>query len=197
MSRTSDSRPTIDRISDVALRILEEEGPAAVSMRRIARAVGITPMAIYHHFPDRDALLHSVTDREFEKLLGFMQARPLRGSAEDRLIAIMQGYVDYAFARPRIFDYVFSNQRPGARRYPKDFRARRSPTLNAVADLVSELMREDPIATDDVWEVAFTLWAHVHGFVMVYRAGRIDLSEKQFHALLRRSLRRLIHGFKA
>jgi AcrR family transcriptional regulator len=197
MPRTSGSRPTIDRIRDVTLRILEEEGPAAVSMRRIARAVGITPMAIYHHFPDREALLHSVTDREFEKLLGFMQARPLRGSAEDRLITIMQGYVDYAFARPRIFDYVFSTQRPGARQYPRDFRARRSPTLNAVADLVSELMREQPLETDDVWEVAFTFWAHVHGFVLVYRAGRIDLSEKQFHVLLRRSLRRLIHGFKA
>ena len=41
-------------------------------MRRVAEAVGITPMAIYHHFPNRDSLLNSVTDREFAKFLGYI-----------------------------------------------------------------------------------------------------------------------------
>jgi AcrR family transcriptional regulator len=60
---------TADRIAYVALSILEKEGPEAVSMRRVAEAVGITPMAIYHHFPSREALLNTITDREFAKLL--------------------------------------------------------------------------------------------------------------------------------
>jgi AcrR family transcriptional regulator len=92
--------------------------------------VGITPMAIYHHFPNRKALLRIVADKEFEKLLGFINTHRARGSAENRLLRIMLGYTDYAFAQPRIFDYVFSSVRPGARRYPQYFRAGRSPTLN-------------------------------------------------------------------
>jgi AcrR family transcriptional regulator len=188
---------TADRIAHVALSILEKEGPEAVSMRRVAQTVGITPMAIYHHFSDRQALLTTITDREFAKLLSYMQSHPLRGTLEDRLVAVMEGYVDYSFAQPRVFDFVFSNVRPGARQFPKDFRARRSPTLNPIADMLAAEMERGHLKKDDVWEVAFALWAHVHGYVMLYRAGRINLSEKEFRRLLRRSLRRFLYGLKA
>jgi len=187
---------TSERIAAVALRVLEDEGPAAVSMRRIAKEVGITPMAIYHHFPNREALLDTVTNREFGKLLGYVQAHVRKGTAATRLVEITEGYVDYAFARPRVFDYVFSSARPGARRYPRDFRARRSPTLNPLADMVTEAMRQGALRKDDVWEVALALWAHVHGYVMLFRAGRFQLSENAFRALLRRSLRRLVRGLE-
>ena len=188
---------TAERVAAVALDILEHEGPEAVSMRRVAQAVGITPMAIYHHFPSREALLTTVTDREFAKLLSHIQAHPVRGTAEERLIAVMEGYVDYAFAQPRVFDFVFSRVRPGARQFPKDFQARRSPTLNPIADLLAAEMEKGHLKKDDVWEVAFALWAHVHGYLVLYRAGRIGLSEKQFRELLHRSMRRFLHGLKA
>jgi AcrR family transcriptional regulator len=188
---------TAEHIAQVALEILEAEGAEAVSMRRVASAVEITPMAIYHHFPNREALLNFITEREFSRLLEYIQARPLRGNAEARLIGILGGYLDYALARPRVFDYVFSRPRPGARRFPKDFRERRSPTLNPVADIIVGMMEKGVLKRDDVWEIAFALWAHVHGYVMLYRAGRIGLSENEFRELIHRSLRRFIHGLKA
>jgi len=187
---------TADRIAQEALKILEIEGPEAVSMRRVAEAVGITPMAIYHHFASREALLNTITDREFAKLLVYMQGHPMRGGMEDRLLAVMAAYVDYAFAQPRIFDFIFSRPRPGARQFPKDFRARRSPTLNPIADLLAAEMEKGVLKKDDVWEVAFALWAHIHGYVMLYRAGRIDLSEKEFRKLLHRSIGRFLDGIK-
>jgi AcrR family transcriptional regulator len=190
-------KTTPARIARVALRVLEDEGPAAVSMRRIAKEVGITPMAIYHHFPSREALLDTVTDREFGELLGYIQARVGKGAVEARLTSLLEGYVDYAFSRPRVFDYVFSGPRPGARRYPGDFRARRSPTFNPLVDLVTEAMRKRQLRKDDAGEVALALWAHVHGYVMLYRAGRFALGEGAFRALLRRSLGRLVRGLKA
>jgi AcrR family transcriptional regulator len=190
-------KSTADRIADAALAILEQDGPGAVSMRRVAHAVGITPMAIYHHFPNREALLNTITDREFAKLLSHMQAHPLRGTLEQRLISVMEGYVDYAFVQPRVFDFVFTRVRAGARQFPKDFRARRSPTLNPIADMLSLHMQEGGLKKDDVWEVAFALWAHVHGYVMLFRGGRIGLSEREFRRLLHRSLRRFLYGLKA
>ena len=108
----------------------------------------------------------------------------------------MDYYLDYALARPRVFDYVFSQYRTDARKFPDDFRARRSPTMNRVADAIAAAMRAGEIGKDDIWEVAFQLWAHVHGYVALFRAGRIALSEKQFRQLCRRSQRRLLHGLK-
>jgi len=187
----------VQRIRDAALHILEKEGPDAVSMRRVARAAGITPMAIYHHFEDRKTLLTRITEHEFARLLECMQARPLKGSAADRVVSVMEGYIDYALERPRLFDYVFVQPRPGARQFPGDFRRRHSPTLNVVADVVADTMKEGFLRKDDVWEVAFALWAHVHGYVVMYRAGRFEGSEKQFRALVRRSMRRFLHGLAA
>ena len=194
MSHSVPQQTTGEHIAQVALEILEAEGAEAVSMRRIASAVDITPMAIYHHFPNREALLNFITDREFSRLLEYIQARPVRGNLEARLIGIMDGYLDYALARPRVFDYVFSRPRPDARRFPRDFRARRSPTLNPVADIIAGMMEKGFLKRDDIWEIAFAIWAHAHGYVMLYRAGRIALSENEFRELIHRSLRRFVHG---
>jgi AcrR family transcriptional regulator len=188
---------TEERIAETALKLLETGGEDGVSMRRVATAVGITPMAIYHHFADRRALLNFVVDREFTKYSESMQAAPRRGTYESQILTCMDAYIDYAFAHPRIFDYVFAEPRPGARRFPEDFRARRSPTLNPVADLLQKAMEAGYLKHDDVWEVAMELWAHTHGYVALYRGGRFDLPEKEFRALVRRSIRRMIHGLKA
>jgi AcrR family transcriptional regulator len=188
---------TAEHIAKVALEILELEGPEAVSMRRIAHAVGVTPMAIYHYFPNRQALLDVVVDREFTRFLESLPSHLGRGSIESLIADCMDAYIDYAFDRPRIFDYVFSQPRLNARRYPDDFRARRSPTLNPIADLVSRAMDSGYLKKDDMWEIALELWAHVHGYIVLYRAGRFQLSEAEFRKLVQRSMRRLIHGLKA
>jgi AcrR family transcriptional regulator len=188
---------TEERIAETALKLLESGGEEGVSMRRVATAVGITPMAIYHHFADRKTLLNFVVDREFTKYSESLQATPRRGTYESQILTCMDAYIDYAFAHPRIFDYVFAEPRPGARRFPDDFRARRSPTLNPVADLLQKAMEAGYLKQDDVWELAMELWAHTHGYVALYRGGRFDLPEKEFRALVRRSIRRMIHGLKA
>jgi AcrR family transcriptional regulator len=190
----SEKNATSERIFQCALRILEAEGPQAVSMRRVAKDVGITAMAIYHHFPNHEALLDAVVDSEFSKLVEFFRPPNGKRSFEAAMIHIMDGYIDYALAHPRIFDYVFSSPRPGARRFPEDFRARRSPTLNLTADTVSEWMKLGKLRRDDAWEIAMELWAHVHGYLTLWRAGRFHLSEEEFRSLVHRSIRRLLNG---
>ena len=192
----NDRNATSQQIYQCALRILEAEGLQAVSMRRVAKEVGITAMAIYHHFPSHEALLDAVVDAEFEQLVGFFSRSTGKRSFEAAIIHILDGYIDYALAHPCIFDYVFSSPRPSARRYPEDFRARRSPTQNLIADIVSSWMKLGKLKRDDVWEISMELWAHVHGYLALWRAGRFHLSEDEFRKLIHRSLRRLLYGLK-
>lgn len=51
-----------EHILDVALSLMSEEGSAAMSMRSLAKACGLQVAAIYHYFPSKDALLHSVVE---------------------------------------------------------------------------------------------------------------------------------------
>jgi len=189
-----DQSETSKQIYQCALRILEAEGPQAMSMRRVAKEVGITAMAIYHHFPSREALLDAVVDSEFEQLAGFFNRPSTKRSCEAAIIHIMDGYIDYALAHPRIFDYVFASPRPNARRFPDDFRERQSPTLNLTFDVVSAWMKQKKLKRDDAWEISMELWAHAHGYIALWRAGRFHLSEDEFRKLVHRSLRRLLYG---
>ncbi|MFI4981672.1 MAG: TetR/AcrR family transcriptional regulator [Nevskiales bacterium] len=191
---------TVERISEVALELLQNQGAEAVTMRAVAQAVGITPMAIYHHFSNREALLQTVTDREFDRLAGFVEARraklPARAALKTVMFELMHGYIDYAVARPLLFDYVFSKERPGARRFPEDFRARRSPTMTPLADCVAAGMESGWLKKDDVWEVTMQLSGLLHGYLVLYRGGRFSYTEKEFRAFCERAMERLIEGLR-
>jgi AcrR family transcriptional regulator len=60
---------TRDRVIEAALRVMDEEGLEAVSMRRVAREVGVEAMSLYHHVEDKEDLLDGICERvmaEFE-----------------------------------------------------------------------------------------------------------------------------------
>jgi AcrR family transcriptional regulator len=183
---------TLARIRRAALEILETEGEPAVTMRRVAKGVGITAMALYHYFPDRDALLRAITDDEFDRLAELFRARVPCGD----LTAAVDCYLDYALSRPLVFEYLFSRRRAGARQFPTDFTGRQSPTLTILADTVAEAIDRGELRADNPWEVAFELWALAHGYISLYLAGRIEPDEDRFRRIVRDAIERMHHGLK-
>ncbi|HEY5803187.1 MAG TPA: TetR/AcrR family transcriptional regulator [Lysobacter sp.] len=188
---------TATRILRAALALFDREGAAGVSMRRVAAAVGLTPMAIYRHFPNREALLKRMSDDSFDAIARHWHARGRGGDVGERLIAVQRIYLDFALAHPHRFDHAFSTPRSDARRFPEDFHARLSPTLNVVADAVEDAMRAGLLKQDDVWDVTMTLWAHTHGLIALYRAGRFSYDEAAFRRYYDASLQRLLTGLQA
>lgn len=186
--------PTADRIIAAARRLLEREGAEAVTMRRVGDAVGITAMAIYRHYPDRAALLNAVADQGFAELAAVVQRTRLPARIEPRLIRLTDLFVDHALAHPRMFELMFLVPRKGARRYPRDFKAGRSPTANPLAATLQDGMARGELRTDDPWEIAFEIGALLEGLVMLYLGGRIGGGPRQLRALIRRSIRRYLHG---
>lgn len=66
--RAEDAKLSPDRILDEALAILATAGLTGLTMRGLARRLGIDPMALYHYFEDKDALLAGAADRSFAAL---------------------------------------------------------------------------------------------------------------------------------
>ena len=125
-----------------------------------------------------------------------MPLRPSTGSIEKRLEIVLDRFLDFALSRPQVFDYVFSQRREGARRFPRDFVERKSPTFNALADLVAEAIRRGFFRRGDVWEITLAIAAQMQGMITLYRGGRFDLSEKEFRKLCKRSAKRLVDGLR-
>ncbi len=179
-----------------ARKILDEEGLAAVAMRPVAERVGITPMAIYRHYADRACLLNAVADEGFHELATQLQTLQLSGGVEERLVQLANVFLDAALQYPNLYQLMFLAPREGARVYPKDFKARRSPTFNPTVKILEEGMRAGELRPDDPIEIVFELSALSHGLIVLYLGGRVALSDKQFRKLYQRSFRRYLHGLR-
>jgi AcrR family transcriptional regulator len=189
---------TAEKILRAAHKLFDREGADAVTMRRVAEAVGITPMAIYRHFATRDALLKRLSDDSFNAVAHTWDARRVKShDVQKRLMALAEPYLDYALAHPHLFDHAFSMRRDDARRYPEDFRAGLSPTFNVVVETVIEGMAQGVLKLDDPHDVSMALWAQQHGLIALYRAGRFSYDEAQFRAFYLQSVGRLFDGIKA
>jgi AcrR family transcriptional regulator len=188
------NRPMDDRILSAARRLLDKEGAEAVTMRKIADAVGVTAMAIYRHFPCREELLNAIAGQGFEELAARLKGMKFAGGMEQRLTKMGEIYLDHALNNPRLFELMFLTPREGARQYPRDFKAGLSPTANLMVDTLKEGMESGYFHKDDAWEIAFEMGALSHGLIMLYLGGRMNLSPAQFRALYRRSFRRYVDG---
>jgi AcrR family transcriptional regulator len=188
---------TAERILQAARQLLERGGAPGVTMRRVAVVARLSPMAIYRHFENREALLERIGEDSFDAIARHWAARAQGGDVLARLLAVQRIYLDYALAHPHLFDLAFSTPRRDVRRYPEDFQARRSPTLTVVADVVADAMRAGVLREDDAWEVTMTLWAHTHGLIALYRAGRFNYGKAEFRAFYEASVARLLRGLRA
>jgi AcrR family transcriptional regulator len=188
---------TRERIASAALAILTEEGASAVTMRRVAAAAGVTPMATYRHYPSRGALLDAVADTVSEELGRDWRKRSESGDFESRIDALLDAFLDFALGKPTLYMFLMTDRREGARRFPGDFRGGGSPTFTPVVRAVEQGLAEGELRVDgDPLEATLAITAHGMGLVQLYLGGRIGCSEEEFRALCKRSVGRVLNGFR-
>ncbi|MEQ8824695.1 MAG: TetR/AcrR family transcriptional regulator [Filomicrobium sp.] len=85
-----------------ALETIEARGVEAVSLRALARDIGVSHAAPMRHFPTRSALLAAIAQNGITSLIGAAarQARSTRLTSRDKLQAMAEGYVDWAISNP-------------------------------------------------------------------------------------------------
>ncbi|MGA7292303.1 MAG: TetR/AcrR family transcriptional regulator [Terriglobales bacterium] len=185
---------TAQRIANTARRLLDRGGAEAVTMRRVASAVGITAMAVYRHYPGRDGLLNAVADKGFEELAAHLATTSFSGSLEERLSKMAEIYLDHALENPRLFELMFLRPRQGARKYPRDFMAGASPTANLMAEVIREGIQKGYFRKGNAWEIVFEMGALSHGLIMLFLGGRMAVSKEEFRAFYQRAFWRYLHG---
>jgi AcrR family transcriptional regulator len=188
---------TAERIASAALAILIEEGAQAVTMRRVAADAGVTTMATYRHYPNRDALLRTVADTAFAELGRDWGKRSEVVDFESRLDGLLDDFLDFALGKPNLYTFLMTERRDGARRFPEDFRESGSPAFAPVVEAVEQGMREGVLRRDDPLEIALAITTPAEGLVQLYLGGRIGLPESDFRALCKRTTGRILNGVRA
>src|ERR1700686_452365 len=91
-----------------AVRVIAESGPAAFTLREVARRTGVSHNAPYRHFRDKDALLAAVATEGFRKLTQAMRAAGAQpANALDKLKQSGLAYVHFAVRNPEHFTVMF------------------------------------------------------------------------------------------
>lgn len=149
---------------DAAARMAAEQGPAAVTLREVARRAGVSQAAPYHHFADKAALLAGVADEGF-RLFDAHQAAALAQAPDDpveRLAALGVSYVRFALASPHYFQVMFRPSLVAATRTP-EFEALAGGTFERLLTTTTAARVACGQHDADPYPAALAMWAVPHG----------------------------------
>lgn len=165
---------TRDRLIDAATRLLDEGGPAAVTLREVGRLAGVSHNAPYKHFASKEDLLAAVAARQ----LGH-QDRPSDGARDDpagadALRRMMHSYVRWAMRYPARFKLTFGSWSTDSKELAEAATAARSALVEAVqaAQAAKALPEGDPE------RVAALILAVAHGAVDLALSGHLSATGK-------------------
>lgn len=177
---------TRDDILDAARAAFEEGGEANLSVRDVAARVGLTPMAIYRHFENKQALLDALVVEAIEDWRRRVAAIPACAPL-DWLRKIGDAYLEFALREPRKYEAAFLTASPTALRYPDDFLAGGSSAVSLQIKLLKDITASRGATPAALSDMIVIIAAQSQGLVTLYRAGRIAGGEKKFRALYRRA----------
>ena len=156
---------TRERIVSTALSLVDEEGMEALSMRRLAKRLGVDPMAIYHHLPNKRALLCAMIERAFS---GMRVAEPDgAGDWRKRVRAWARAFRDVARAHPRLVPHLAS--------YPE---AAVEATLESTEELYAAFEAAGMPPKDILGAVGVVV-DYLNGFALAEASGAVGEPDEQ------------------
>jgi AcrR family transcriptional regulator len=155
---------------DACIVDIDRRGPSAVSLRGLAREIGVTHTAPLHHFPTRRELFAAVAAEGFRRLHATRRAALVDGEPpRARLIAALTASVDFAVAHPGLFHLMFGAEITDKREFAElvDAASRSYAVLeDCVADYLG-LAPEAAVASASARAATLTAWTACHGLASI------------------------------
>lgn len=148
--------------------MLESDGVAELSLRGVARQLGVTAPALYAYVDDKYDLIAAIAAEHFEGLVARFDAVDEADPLE-RIRALSHAYVDHALAAPALFHLMFRyppTPVAGADAFPPATRA-----FEAAAAATEAAIESGQLATADPALASMTMWASIHGVAEVLLLG--------------------------
>jgi len=148
---------------DAAIAQIKEHGVEKLSMRAIARIVGVSQTAPYRHFEDKNHLLAEVATQAFAELYDISMAvvdpnrTPLQNIHTTGLV-----YLNYAIENPEKYRVIFGSRIQNRQSYPKMIEAGEK-SFQILIDQVERGVADGDFIPGCALILANTLWTQVHG----------------------------------
>ena len=166
-SQTAEARPyhhgDLRRaLIDAARRVLEAEGPSALSLRAVAREAGVSPAAPYHHFKDKGELMDAVAHEGWDLLdAALAAAKAAASSSQAAMSELGVAYVCFARQNPALYRVMYDTARD-REDLPDKMRGDEDGAYCKVRDTLVEA-GADPADTLDIELATTAAWCSAHG----------------------------------
>ncbi len=158
-----------------ALAIIEREGVEALSLREVARRLGVSHQAPYKHFASRDHLLAEVVSRAFVNFARCLDARPRNDDPALDLASMGHAYLDFAQKHPLQYRLMFGTPLPDKNDHPEMMRNGRHAFSILVHALAVLHTRQHGLAQADAVTLdAMFVWATMHGTASIIQTSALD-----------------------
>lgn len=158
-------RPTTiaQALITVAERLLREEGPHAVSLRRVAEAADTTTQAVYTCFGGKPGLIDALYREGYARLAARLSEVATDTDPLERIRSLGAAYRERALADPHLYELMTAQPVAG---YEPPIASRRAArtTLEPLVDAARDAVEESLLAGEPT-QIAHLLWAAGHGFV--------------------------------
>jgi AcrR family transcriptional regulator len=160
------------RLLDEAGRLLSAEGPAALSLRRLAADVGTSTTAVYSLFGGKPGLVRALFLEAFGRFgARLAEVRP-SGDPLDDLFRLGVAYRESALADPHLYAVLFGHAIAEFEPEPEDA-AVALATMDSLATAVRAAMDAGLLVDADPKVVVVALWSQVHGVVTLELGGNM------------------------
>jgi AcrR family transcriptional regulator len=185
---------TRDEILAAALAIINEKGPDNLTLRALARRVDYSPAGLYEYFDGKDEIIEAVCAEGDRRLQEYLRAVPDDLPADQRLVELGLAYVRFAQANREHFMLMFTYSESGPL-VPYET-IEHDETYQLLLNAVQAAIDAGVIATRAGYglaEIAYSLWALVHGMAMLHLINlrRLDYD---FESANRSALAAFIRG---
>ena len=173
MAAAETAAPSLrERLVEEALAILDEEGIAGLSLRRIAQRAGVSHGAPARHFAGLSDLLAEVAARGFEILRDATRPDPTEPDPLTRMRTVGRGYVEAATTHPELFALMF---RPQDLDFANPSLARASSeAFEQLVQTVTDAQARGLAPERDTRVLAGSVWAAVHGLASLWSQGALQ-----------------------
>lgn len=147
-----------------AVEQLKHTPAEQLSLRAVARALGVSQTAPYRHFNDKEALLAAIATRGYRELLRLLASARDQGgdSAAQQLRLVARAYVDFAARQEQLFKLMFGPLVQPSVDHP-ELRVVSRQTLLLVQEILQHGMQRREFEAQDVIYLANASWAGIHG----------------------------------
>lgn len=184
-----------DKILTQACELLIAGGLDGLSMRELARRLGVTAPALYRHYASKEKVLVDVVGEAIKTFAQYLYKALEGRTPMERFSLTGMRYVDFALEHPQFYEIIHvSHQLIGLEELPREASAQSCATGQFMVDRVREGVECGMLRKADVNDVAMSIWAHAHGIVSLYHRGLLGMDEEQFREFFRQSTWRLMKG---